>query len=118
MSTFTGLNTAASALTAARRGFEVTGQNIANQLTPGYTRQRLETSPVAGAAQACRFSTCVVPGQGVRVDGIARLGDAVLDARVREALGASGFWTVRADAARSAEASMAEPTETSLSARR
>ncbi|MBO3664615.1 flagellar hook-associated protein FlgK [Microbacterium stercoris] len=117
MSTFTGLNTAASALAAARRGIEVTGQNIANQKTTGYTRQRLDTSAVGAVAQAGRFSTGVVPGQGVRLDGITRLGDAVLDARVRDALGASGFWTVRAEAARSAEAVMAEPTEKGLAHR-
>ncbi|GAA1735493.1 flagellar hook-associated protein FlgK [Microbacterium paludicola] len=114
MSTFSGLNTAASGLAAARRGIEVTGQNIANQLSAGYTRQRLDTSPVGSVAQAGRFSTGVVPGQGVAVEGISRLGDAVLDARVRDALGASGFWTVRAEAARSAEAAMAEPTEAGL----
>ncbi|WP_203135606.1 flagellar hook-associated protein FlgK [Microbacterium sp. JZ31] len=114
MSTFTGLNTAASALAAARRGIDVTGQNIANQTTAGYTRQRLETSAVAAVAQAGRFSMGVVPGQGVSVDGITRLGDAVLDARVRDALGASGFWTVRAEAARTAEAAMAEPTKAGL----
>ncbi|MEL5990589.1 flagellar hook-associated protein FlgK [Microbacterium phosphatis] len=114
MSTFTGLNTAASALTAARRGIELTGQNIANQGTTGYTRQRLETSAVGAVAQAGRFTTGVVPGQGVRLDGITRIGDAVLDARVRDALGASGFWTVRAEAARTAEAVMAEPTKEGL----
>ena len=117
MSTFTGLNTATSALAAARRGIEVTGQNIANQTTVGYTRQRLETSAVGAVAQSGRFSTGVVPGQGVRMEGIARLGDAVLDARVRDALGASGFFTVRAEAARSAEAVMAEPTKDGLAHR-
>lgn len=117
MSTFTGLNTAASALAAARRGIDLTGQNIANQTTAGYTRQRLETSPVAAVAQAGRFSMGAIPGQGVSVDGISRLGDAVLDARVRDALGASGFWTVRAEAARTAEAGMAEPTEAGLAHR-
>lgn len=117
MSTFTGLNTAASALSAARRGIELTGQNIANQTTAGYTRQRLETSPASAVAQAGRFSTGAVPGHGVRVDGVTRLGDAVLDARVRDALGASGFWTVRAGAARTAEAAMAEPTDKGLASR-
>ncbi|GAA3649176.1 flagellar hook-associated protein FlgK [Microbacterium marinilacus] len=117
MSTFTGLNTAASALSAARRGIELTGQNIANQTSAGYTRQRLETSAVAAVAQAGRFSAGAVPGQGVSVDGVARLGDALLDSRVRDALGAAGFWSVRAQAARTAEATMAEPTEAGLAHR-
>lgn len=116
MSTFSGLNTAASALAAARRGMDVTGQNIANQTTAGYTRQRLETSALASIAQAGRFSTGPVPGHGVSIDGVARLGDALLDARVRDAVGASAYWGTRAEAARAAESAMAEPTDAGLAA--
>ncbi len=112
MSTFSGLGTAASALAAARRGMDLAGQNVANQLTPGYTRQRLETSAVAPPAGATRFGP--VAGQGVSVDGIARLGDAVLDARVRDTLAASGYWSARAQAAVRAEASLAEPGKNGL----
>ena len=84
MSTFSGLSTAASGLAAARHGIDVVGQNIANQNTVGYTRQRLTTSGVE--APQTRFSAGVTVGQGVSVDGIARLGDALLDARVRDTL--------------------------------
>ncbi|MDF2580664.1 MAG: flagellar hook-associated protein FlgK, partial [Microbacterium sp.] len=112
MSTFSGLGTAASALAAARRGMDLAGQNVANQLTPGYTRQRLETSAVAPPAGSTRFGP--VAGQGVSVDGIARLGDAVLDARVRDTLAASGYWSARAQAAVRAEASLAEPGKNGL----
>lgn len=114
MSTFSGLNTASSALAAARRGMDLVGQNIANQTTPGYTRQRLETSAVAAVAVSGRFSAGAQPGQGVSVDGIARLGDAVLDARVRDTLAASGYWSTRASAAASAEAALAEPTDNGI----
>lgn len=114
MSTFSGLNTASSALAAARRGMDLVGQNIANQTTPGYTRQRLETSAVAAVAVSGRFSVGAQPGQGVSVDGIARLGDAVLDARVRDTLAASGYWSTRASAAAAAEAALAEPTENGI----
>jgi flagellar hook-associated protein 1 FlgK len=117
MSTFSGLTTAASALAAARRGMDVVGQNIANQNTEGYTRQRVNASSVAAIAQSGRFSAGALPGQGVSVDGIARLGDALLDARVRDAVGASGYWSARAVAATTAEAALAEPTENGLAAR-
>ncbi|WEK13053.1 MAG: flagellar hook-associated protein FlgK [Candidatus Microbacterium phytovorans] len=110
MSTFSGLSTAASALTAARRGMDLVGQNIANQTTAGYTRQRLETSSVAAVAVSGRFSTGAQPGGGVSIDGIARLGDAVLDARVRDTLAASGYWSTRATASSAAEVSLREPT--------
>ncbi|MDT0156383.1 flagellar hook-associated protein FlgK [Microbacterium sp. ARD32] len=117
MSTFSGLGTAASALAAARRGMDVVGQNIANQGTDGYTRQRVTTSAIPAAALSTRFSVGAAPGHGVAVDGIARLGDALLDARVRESSSSAGFWSARALAATTAEAAMAEPTEHGLSSR-
>jgi len=117
MSTFSGLNTAASGLAAARRGMDVVGQNIANQTTEGYTRQRVVTSSIPAMAQIGLFSTGAVPGHGVSIDGVARLGDALLDARVRDTLSASGFWSTRAVAATTLEASLAEPTSDGLSAR-
>lgn len=117
MSTFSGLNTAASALSAARRGMDLVGQNIANENTPGYTRQRLNLSAVPPLSHVGRFSAGAVPGNGVSVDGIARLGDALLDARVRDSLAASGYWSTRAVIATTAEAALAEPTENGLAAR-
>lgn len=117
MSTFSGLTTAASGLSAARRGMDVVGQNIANQKTEGYTRQRVMTSAVSAIAQSGRFSVGALPGHGVSIDGVARLGDALLDARVRDTLAASGFWSTRAVAATTIEASLAEPTDKGLAAR-
>ncbi|GAA2900277.1 flagellar hook-associated protein FlgK [Microbacterium esteraromaticum] len=117
MSTFSGLGTAASALAAARRGMDVVGQNIANQATDGYTRQRVSTSAIAAVAQSGRFSLGALPGHGVSVDGVARLGDVLLDARVRDTAGAAGFWSARALAATTAETALAEPTEHGLAAR-
>ncbi|MFC9984820.1 flagellar hook-associated protein FlgK [Microbacterium keratanolyticum] len=108
MSSFAGIRLAQSGLTAAKAGMNVTGQNIANQTTPGYTRQRIEQSPL--------FATGPGVGSGVNVTGISRLGDAVLDARVRDALGSSGFWAARATSALQAEAVMAEPTKDGLAA--
>lgn len=116
MSTFSGLATASSALAASRRGMDVVGQNIANQNTEGYTRQRVSTSSVAPITHAGRFSVGAVPGQGVAIDGIARLGDALLDARVRDSVGIAGYWSARALAATTAEAALAEPTENGLAA--
>ncbi|MDQ0613708.1 flagellar hook-associated protein 1 FlgK [Microbacterium sp. W4I4] len=117
MSTFSGLGTAASALAAARRGMDVVGQNIANQATEGYTRQRVDTSAIAAARLSTRFSVGAAPGHGVAVDGITRLGDALLDARVRESSSSAGFWSARALAATTAETAMSEPSEHGLAAR-
>lgn len=110
MSTFSGLNTASSALLAARRGLDLVGQNIANQNTAGYTRQRVDTSAVGPAGVNSQYSVGPRVGGGVSIDGISRIGDAVLDARVRDSLAVSGFWSTKASAALTAEKVLAEPT--------
>lgn len=115
MSTFSGLNTAYTALTAARRGLDVIGQNVANVNTPGYTRQRLETSATSPLAST-GFSTGPRVGQGVTVDGIARLGSLQLDARVRATTAMSGFSAVRANALSALEVSLNEPGDNGISA--
>ncbi len=116
MSSFAGLRLAESALSAARAGMTVTGQNIANQLTPGYTRQRVDQGSVSAPGQTGLWPSGLAVGGGVSVNGVSRLGDDVLDARVRDALSTSGFWTARASAASQAEGVLAEPTKDGLAA--
>ncbi|MFF7292661.1 flagellar hook-associated protein FlgK [Microbacterium sp. NPDC008134] len=116
MSSFAGLRLAESALSAARAGMTVTGQNIANQTTTGYTRQRVDQAPLSGVGQTGLWKSGLGIGGGVSITGVARLGDAVLDARVRDALSTSGFWSARATAAAHAESAMAEPTADGLAA--
>ncbi|MFZ3453256.1 flagellar hook-associated protein FlgK [Arthrobacter sp. 7Tela_A1] len=116
MSTFSGLNTAYTGLSAARKGLDVVGQNIANVNTPGYTRQRVTTSAMGGAAITGKFATGARVGQGVSVDGIARLGSMQLDTRVRATAAASGFSAVRANALAGLEASLNEPGKNGISA--
>jgi flagellar hook-associated protein 1 FlgK len=115
MSTFSGLNTAYSGLAAARAGLDITGQNIANANTPGYTRQRLETASVA-PVQPNLFSQGTRAGQGVLAQGVARLGDAHLDARVRITAGTAGYTAVRAQAYSGLETSLREPGTQGVSA--
>jgi flagellar hook-associated protein 1 FlgK len=113
VSTFGGLNTAYTGLQAARAGLDVVGQNIANANTDGYTRQRVTTSAVN--APVGLFSGGVRVGMGVSVEGIARLGNANLDAQVRFTAGASGYSAVRANALSVIETSLHEPGKDGLS---
>ncbi|KFF60984.1 flagellar hook protein FlgK [Cryobacterium sp. MLB-32] len=117
MSTFGGLNTAYSGLVAARKGLDVVGQNIANANTQGYTRQRIETSALSPTAQTGMFTNNIRIGQGVTVDGVARLGSAQLDAQVRFSSGTAGYTAVRANSLSALEGSLKEPTENGLSAK-
>lgn len=115
MSTFSGLNTAYRGLSAARAGLDVVGQNIANASTEGYTRQRVTTSSI-NAVQPGLFSTGTAIGQGVSVDGYARIGDAQLDGQVRATASGAGYGAVRASVLSTLEASLNEPGTDGLSA--
>ncbi len=115
-STFGALNTALSGLNAARQGSAVTGQNIANAATEGYTRQRVTTSPMGPPARVGLFSSGVTPGQGVQVDGIRRLGDIFLDARVRATSADAGFAGARVKALDGLEGILQEPGKNGTSA--
>ncbi|WP_319545693.1 flagellar hook-associated protein FlgK [Ruegeria conchae] len=72
MNMSTALNNALGGLSAASRGAAVVSGNIANALTPGYSRRSLE------------LATSPISGNGVRVVGIARHQDPVLIANRRE----------------------------------
>ncbi|MGO4102357.1 flagellar hook-associated protein FlgK [Leifsonia sp. YAF41] len=117
MSTFSGLNTAYSGLVASRTGIEVTGQNIANAKTAGYTRQRVTQDAMNPLAATGRISTrLAAAGQGVTVTGIDRIGDVFLDARVRTTFGSSGYANVRANSLSNLEKSLNEPGTNGISA--
>ncbi|GAA1135979.1 flagellar hook-associated protein FlgK [Nesterenkonia lutea] len=116
MSTFSGLNTAWTGMTAARRSMETAGQNIANVGVDGYTRQRVETASVGAVSSVGRLSGPVTSGQGVTLTGIARLADAQLDARVRGTAGISGQAEVISAGLESLESSFREPGPNGLSA--
>ena len=116
MSTFGTLNTAYTGLVAARRGLDVVGQNIANANTEGYTRQRVTTTAAVTAPSSLQMSATFTVGQGVSVDGVARLGSNLLDARVRSASATSGYWDARATAMSSLEGTLQEPGPNGLSA--
>ncbi|MFH5824912.1 flagellar hook-associated protein FlgK [Georgenia sp. AZ-5] len=117
MSTFGALNTAYTGLVAAQAGLETVGQNVVNANTEGYTRQRVRTSATVPLAQVGMTNGAARPGQGVTVDGVARLGDALLDARVHTTASAGGYTAVRADALASLETLLAEPGEHGLAAK-
>jgi flagellar hook-associated protein 1 FlgK len=81
---FGGIYRANDALTAARYGLEVTGQNIANANTPGYTRQRADQVAVGTAVGVPTLHSGTVDNGGVRAAGAQRLADQVLNTRARD----------------------------------
>ncbi|MCY0903371.1 flagellar hook-associated protein FlgK [Arthrobacter sp. H14-L1] len=117
MSTFGTLNAALSGVNAAQQGLSVTGQNIANANTAGYTRQRVTTSAMGETANVGLFSNGARPGQGVSVDGVARLADTFLDAQVRSTSASAGYTAVRSNVLTAMEDSTHEPGAAGISAK-
>ena len=115
MSTFGALNTAYRGLTAAQQGMNVAGQNIANAATEGYTRQRVQQSSIVAPAQGLFGSGRPEAGNGVSVDGIARLGSSFLDSGVRSTAAQSGYASARSSALQGIEGMLQEPGENGIS---
>ncbi|KHL02398.1 flagellar hook-associated protein FlgK [Sinomonas humi] len=116
MSTFGALNVAYRGLSAAQQAIDLAGQNIDNVGTDGYTRQRIEQSAVGPLAQAMGSAAVQQVGQGVSVDGIARLGDALLDTSVRSTSSSAGYAAQRSTAYQDIEATLQEPGTSGISA--
>src|SRR6266702_3591391 len=83
MSTFSTLSGALSALYAQQRAMDVTGQNIANANTEGYSRQRIDMKSVGGSEVPAMYSVPDGSAGGVTVSDVARVQDAFLEARGR-----------------------------------
>lgn len=115
MSTFGGLNTAYLGLTAAQQGINLAGQNIANAGTDGYTRQRIEQSAVGSPVRTGLSAAGAQAGQGVSVEGIARLGNAFLDAGVRSTAAEAGYAGLRSSELQRIEGSLNEPGAAGIS---
>jgi flagellar hook-associated protein 1 FlgK len=116
MSTFGGLSVAYSGLAAARAGIDTVGQNMANVNTEGYTRQRVSTTANAALAGIGPLDNAVRAGQGVTVNSIDRLGDILLESRVRQTAGSTGFANMTAAVMDALEVSLSEPGDNGLAA--
>src|SRR2546423_2022119 len=81
MSDFNGLQIALSSLYAQRKALQVTGQNIANVNTDGYSRQRVEMTADSGPVTPARESRYLGPGSGVLTGDTTRLRDQFLELR-------------------------------------
>ena len=86
-STFGSLNIAVTALWAQRTALDVTGQNVANANTDGYSRQRVEMQAIGGSPVPAMYSYNNGVGTGVRVDSITRIRDMFLEVRAQAETG-------------------------------
>src|SRR5665647_1175619 len=82
-STLSGFESIRKALTASQMGLDVTGQNIANVNTEGYTRQKVDLSSIPSESGSYRYAQIVAAnvGGGVNADGVSQIRDQFLDSR-------------------------------------
>lgn len=116
-STFFGIELMRRAMAASQRAMDVTGHNVANAETPGYSRQRvrLETTTPHTLAGVFRPQVAGQLGTGVQVVAIERVRDRFLDDQLRATNGWLGRWEAREEMLGQVEAVLQEPSELGLS---
>jgi flagellar hook-associated protein 1 FlgK len=111
-----GIEIGKRAVAAHERALNVTGHNLSNASTPGYSRQRVEMVP---------FEPLYIPGlnreetpgqigQGVIIERIERLRDQLLDKRMVAQAGGEGYWGTRDPYIRMLEQVYLEPGNNSI----
>lgn len=94
ISTFSGFTMARLGIMASQKALEVTGNNISNINTPGYTRQALDQRALyigGGDRYASQFDVRV--GAGALATGVSQLRDPYLDIRYRNENANVGFYS-------------------------
>lgn len=109
MGLLTALDIGRSGLLAQQLGLTVTGNNIANVNTPGYTRQRVELGSVQPALQQG-----VLVGRGVRAVSVQQVLDPLVDRRLRTAITDAGEDNLRRDLLGEVSSLLNDLTEPSL----
>ena len=91
--TFSGFDTALSALRMNQKKLDIVGHNLANMNTEGYTRQELKTSSINYENPTSFYmnSNDVNVGFGVAMDEVRQLRDQFLDGQYRTQNGKSSY---------------------------
>jgi flagellar hook-associated protein 1 FlgK len=115
-STFTGIEIGKRAVDAHQQALNVTGHNLSNVSTKGYSRQRIEFTAFEPIylPGLNREETPGQIGQGVVVGRIARLRDELLDRRIIAQGGGEGYWKARDPYIRDMERIYLEPGKNSI----
>lgn len=87
--TFLGFETQKRTLQVAQKSLDITGNNVSNINTPGYTRQRVDLYALyISGNQSLRWSSNTnnlsLTGQGVNAYGVSQIRDIYIDKRYRE----------------------------------
>lgn len=115
-STFTGIEMGKRSVVSHAKGLSVTGHNITNAATEGYSRQRIEMAPYEPIylPGLSREETAGQLGQGVMANRISRVHDSILEGRIVGQSSGKGYWDVRDSYILMAEQVYNEPSELSV----
>lgn len=87
-SSFMGLYVQRDALHIAQKSLDITGNNISNIDTPGYSRQRVDICSVAYSKNTLGYNTAIsLSGNGSEAVGVTQIRNKVLDLKVRSCSG-------------------------------
>ena len=114
--TLQGLQTTLSGLLAAQQAIDVTGENITNVDTPGYSRQVavLQTSEPLHIASLSPEGQGGQLGTGVSVTAFTRIRNEYLDAQYRAQNAALGSSSTQANALTQAQSAFDEPSSSGI----
>nr|WP_218860255.1 flagellar hook-associated protein FlgK [Petropleomorpha daqingensis] len=110
------MNTARTALWAQQRAMDVTGQNIANMNTVGYSRQRAELQSLGGTAVPATYAVNNNVGEGVSAEKVSRIRDAFLESRAQLEQATTASMTVADTTYSQIEDAFREPGDTGIQA--
>ena len=118
VSTYLGLDTALSALQTDQEAIETTSNNIANESTPGYTRERVNfgaTTPYTTAGGYTLGGSSLQIGTGVTAASIARVRSQFLDTQYRAQNAAASNASEQTSDLGAAQSLLAEPSAYGIS---
>ncbi|MDR0399366.1 MAG: flagellar hook-associated protein FlgK [Treponema sp.] len=115
-STFMGIEIGKRGVQAHQQALNVTGHNLTNASTEGYSRQRIEMSAFEPIylPGLTREETPGQIGQGTVVERIQRIRDQLLDKRIAAQSSAEGYWKARDPYIRMMDQIYLEPGEKSI----
>ena len=115
-SAFTGIEIAKRGLLANQTALWVTGHNVSNAETEGYSRQKvtLEVFDPLYVPGLTRAQTPGQIGQGVQVEKIRRARDMLLEDRILSEKNGLGYWKSTSDWVRQVELVHNEPSDRSI----
>lgn len=114
---FFGINIGVKALRAQQTAISVTGHNIANANTPGYSRQvaNMHTGFAIPVPSNNRWKGAGQLGTGVEISEVKRIRDHFIDWQIRAESGVLNEWQTRHDTLSQIETVFLEPSDTGLS---